>query len=51
VGSVKEGARGGDNDTLRAEGLDGGLEEGERLGEVVLPDVPAVNDTSSYFSG
>ena len=51
VGSVDERAGGGDNDTLSAEGLDGGLEEGERLGEVVLPDVPAVNDTSSYFSG
>ena len=49
VGGVKEGARGGNNDTVLSEGLDGGLEKLEGLLEVVLPDVPAVNDTGSYF--
>jgi hypothetical protein len=51
VGSVEEGAGGGDNDALRAKGLDGGLEDVERLLEVVLPDVPAINDTGSYSLG
>lgn len=45
VGGVEERAGGGNDDTVLAEGLDGGLEEVERLGEVVLPDVSAVNDT------
>lgn len=50
VGDVEEGARGGNNDTVLAEGLDCALDKLDRLLEVVLPDVPAVNDTSSYFS-
>lgn len=45
VGSVEERAGGGDNDALRAEGLDGGLEDLERLGEVVLPDVATIDNT------
>lgn len=45
VGSVNEGAGGGDDDALRAKGLDGSLEDLERLGEVVLPDVAAIDNT------
>ena len=46
VGSVKEGAGGGDEDTLLAKLLDGGLDDLDGLLEVGLPDVTAVNDTS-----
>lgn len=45
VGSVKEGRRGGDEDTVLAELLDGGLDDLDGLLEVGLPDVTAVNDT------
>jgi hypothetical protein len=48
---VEERAGSGNNDTLGAEGLDGGLEKVKRLLEVVLPDVPAVNNTGSYLLG
>jgi hypothetical protein len=49
VRSVKEGAGGGNNDAVLAESLDGGLKKANGLLEVVLPDVPAVNDTGSYL--
>jgi hypothetical protein len=51
VRGVEERAGSGNNDTLGAEGLDGGLEKVKRLLEVVLPDVPAVNNTGSYSLG
>lgn len=50
VGSVQEGAGGGNDDTLGAEGLGGGLEDVKGLLEVVLPDVPAINNTGGCFS-
>jgi hypothetical protein len=45
--SVKERAGGGDNDAVLTKSLDGGLQQSQRFLEVVLPDVPAVNDTGS----
>lgn len=46
VGNVEEGAGSSNNDTLLAEGADGGVEDVKSLLEVVLPDVTSVNDTS-----
>jgi len=46
VGDVKEGAGGGNNDTVLAELLDGVLDLLDGGLEVGLPDVTAVNDTS-----
>jgi hypothetical protein len=45
VGSVEEGAGCGDDDTVLTQSLDGGLENAKRLGEVILPDVSAIDDT------
>lgn len=41
---MKEGAGGGDEEAVGAEGLEGALDEGEGLGVVVAPDVAAVHD-------
>lgn len=46
VGSVEEGAGGGNDDTLLAELLDGSLNELNGLLEVGLPDVTAIDNTS-----
>ena len=46
VGSVEKGAGGGNDDALLTKGLDGGLDKLNGLGEVVLPDVTAVDNTS-----
>ena len=45
VGSVEEGAGGGNNDTVLAELLDSRLDNLDGVLEVGLPDVTAVNDT------
>jgi len=46
VGDVQEGAGSGNDNALRAKGLDSGVEEVKGFLKVVLPDVAAVNDTS-----
>ena len=49
MGDVEKGTGGSNDNTLRAEGLGSFLEELQGVLEVVLPDVPAVNDTSGCF--
>lgn len=46
VGNVKEGAGGGNNNTVLAKSLNGTLEQLKAVLEVVLPDVTSVNNTS-----
>lgn len=45
VGRVGKRARGGDEDTVRAEGGDGLLGKGNGVGKVVDPDVTAIDET------
>lgn len=45
VGSVEEGAGGGNDHTVLTKSLDGNLENAKRLGEVVLPNVSAIYNT------